>query len=89
MSRNLKNTWEDREPTLKEFATRFNDIVDETCVMSSQEGYISSHKIPGTVWIHVDDPDDDSEYRIVELEMSTLFGCSCPSGVNIILKRVR
>ena len=56
----------DKEPTLKEFATTFDDYVKEIGCMNNEDGYIASHKIVGG--IRVQDDSDDIEYEIIGLD---------------------
>jgi hypothetical protein len=80
----------DKEPTLKEFATAFNQYVDETGVLcgDNPEGWIGSHKITGHIQV-IDVSDDDVEYDIVGLDLNQLIGCGCPSDIVIKIKKLR
>ena len=77
-----------REPTLKEFAETFNQYLDDIGCMDNDEGYIGSHKIVGTIRLYNVDPNDDTDFEIVGLEMGQLMGCGCPADIIINIKRV-
>ena len=76
----------DKEPTLKEFVTIFDDYVKEIDCMNNEDGYISAHKIVGRIRIE-DDSDDESEYEIVGLDIGQLMGCGCWADIVIRVKR--
>jgi hypothetical protein len=75
----------DKEPTLKEFATTFNDYVNEIGCLDNQDGYIASHKIIGGIRI---DDDSDTEYEIIGLDINQLVGCGCWSDIVIKIRRI-
>ena len=78
--------WDIEQPTLKQFATTFDDYVKEIGCMDNENGYIASHKIVGR--IRVEDDTDDVEYEIVGLDIGQLIGCGCWSDIIIKIKRV-
>lgn len=45
-----------------------------------------SHKIPSRVNFYVDD--DDSDYKLVDIETDRLGGCGCPIGITFRLKKL-
>lgn len=38
--------------------------------------------------MNVNDPDDDTMYEIVGLDLDYLGGCGCPSGITIRVKKI-
>ena len=75
----------DKEPTLKEFATTFNDYLKEIGCMDNEDGFIAAHKITGRIRVEIDE--DMSDYEIVELDVGTLGGCGCWSDIVIRVKK--
>lgn len=65
----------DKEPTLKEFAKVFHDYVEDIGCTDNEQGWIGSHKIVGRIRVYNIDPNDDTAYEIVGLDMHGLGGC--------------
>ena len=78
----------DKEPNLKDFATVFQEYLDDIGCMDNEQGWIGSHKIVGTIRVYNDDPNDDTAYEIVGLDMDGLGGCGCPADIVIRIKKV-
>lgn len=76
----------DKPPSLKEFDKALDWCVNETDCRLSKDGYIGSHEIVGHIDVVLEDSDD--EYEIVGLRLDYLFGCGCPSGATIKIKKV-
>ena len=73
-----------KEVTLKEFYDDLTLLKNE--VMDS-EGKVQSHNIIARISVYEDDFNCTS-YDIVNLELDHLFGCGCPSGISIIIKKI-
>lgn len=76
----------DKQPTLKEFVTIFDDYVKEIGCMDNEDGYIASHKIVGD--IRIEDVSDEAEYEVVGLDINQLGGCGCWSDIVIKIRRI-
>ena len=66
---------------LKAFKERFDGYCEEIGI--GEGGKIASHRIVGTIGVRCVDPDDDKDYRIVGLDVDTLPGCGCWSGITV------
>ena len=78
----------DKEPTLKEFAKVFHDYVEDIGCTDNEQGWIGSHKIVGRIRVYNIDPNDDTAYEIVGLDMRGLGGCGCPADIEIRIRKV-
>lgn len=69
------------------------DFHDQVAMITKEigcdgKGSIGSHKLPSTVSVSVDDPNDDSDYELVGLDVDRLPGCGCWSGIVLKIRRV-
>ena len=79
----------DKEPTLREFANKFQDYLNDIGCMDNEAGWIGSHHIIGGIRIETEDSDDDTAYEICGLEYDMLMGCGCPSDIVIKIRKVK
>ena len=70
--------------TLKEFFDRLNSIIEEI----GGADKVASHTYAPFLRVSIDDPYDNNEYEIVNLEPDMHLGCGCWNGVNIVLRKV-
>ena len=79
--------WE-KEPRLAEFVKIFDSYVKDIMNVNDPDGFIYSHRIRGSISVCTDDPDDDTMYEIVGLDLDYLCGCGYPSGITIRVKKI-
>ena len=74
----------DRALTLKNFVDRLNYILEEIGAADK----VASHTYAPFLRVSIDDPYDNNDYEIVDLEPDMHLGCGCWNGVNIVLRKV-
>ena len=78
------NEFSEPNPTIKEFKQAFENVASEC----STDGItVNSHTLKSTVRVRLDDPDDDTSFEIVGIDVDQLFGCGCWSDVVIMIKK--
>jgi len=78
--------WEDKEPTLREFKTQFDNLCGDILTSDISDDKILSHNIVGQ--IRIDCVNTDESYEIVNLDIGQLMGCGCWADIIIQIKKV-
>ena len=69
---------------VKEFADLIARCAEEIGCDGSR---IASHKLGSSVAVHCTDPEDDSEYEFVGIDISRLPGCGCWDGIILQFRK--
>lgn len=69
---------------VKQFASRVAEIAEE--IGCDGAGNISSHKMPSSVTVVIED--DDADYEVVDIEPSIMIGCMCWDGIVLRIKKI-
>ena len=69
---------------VKQFAGRVATIAEE--VGCDGAGNISSHEMPSSVRVEVED--DAAEYEVVDIEPFIMMGCMCWDGIVLRIKKM-
>lgn len=78
----------DKEPTLKQFAEKFADYLNDVGCMDNTAGWMGSHKIVSGIRIEVENETDDTAYEVCGLDLDFLMGCGCSSDIVIKIRKV-
>ncbi len=80
------NEFSEPNPTIKEFREDFERVASECSIDGIT---VNSHTLKSAVRVRLDDPDDDTSFEIVGIDVDQLIGCGCWSDVVIMIKKVK